>query len=73
MTDDDHDYEAEHAAETYAESAWLRHAERPDPDDEIEREREARDPGLIYLRSLGEDGPAQDDGEPIRLAGLGEA
>lgn len=40
---------AEHEAEMYAEGAWLRHAERPDPDGEIEREREANDPGLIWL------------------------
>lgn len=50
IDDDEAAYErAEYEAEMYAENAWLRHAERPDPQDEYERELEARDPGLIWL------------------------
>jgi hypothetical protein len=40
---------AEHEAECWAESAWLRHAERPSADDDVELAREAADPGLIYM------------------------
>lgn len=46
----------QHQAEIDAEYAWLRHAENQyDPDDEIEREREANDPFLIWLREQRED------------------
>ncbi len=43
---------AEHEAETAAESAWLRAAENAIPQHELdyELEREAHDPGLIWLR-----------------------